>query len=82
MQVKISGTMERAIRDAVRSGEFDSPEAYLRAALRHFHIQRLNAELEKGYQDIESGNVIEITDIGSFFERLNREIDDELNAPS
>lgn len=66
MQVKISGTMERTIRYAVRSGKFDSPEAYLKAALRHFHIQRLNAELEKGYQEIESSSVIEIIDREGF----------------
>lgn len=78
MQIEISGTLEQAISDAVVSGEFRSPEDYLKAAIRYFRLQRVNEELEKGYEDIENGNVLKVTDIGKFFEKLNREINEEL----
>ena len=78
MQIEISGALEEEINNAILSGEFKSPEEYLRTAIRNFRIQRLNEELEKGYRDIENGDVLRVTDIGKFFQKLNEEVDKEL----
>ena len=77
LQIEISGGLEKAISAAIISGEFNSPEEYLMAAVRNFRVKKLNKALEEGYQDIENGNVLKVTNIDDFFQNLNREIEKE-----
>ena len=78
MQIQVTETLARAIQAAIADGEFDSPEAYLKEAIKSFRIQRLNTELEKGYAEIERGEIIQVTDVESFFKEINDELDEEL----
>lgn len=72
MQVKISGTMEKTIREAVRSGKFRSPEEYIAHALRDFHIQQINKALAVGMQQLERGEGVEL-DLNALIAELDAE---------
>ncbi|MCA9731242.1 hypothetical protein KC799_03885 [candidate division KSB1 bacterium] len=78
MQIQVTETLARAIRAAISMGEFNTPEEYLQEAVKSFRIQRLNSELEKGYAEIERGEIIQVKDVGSFFNKVNDELDEEL----
>jgi Arc/MetJ-type ribon-helix-helix transcriptional regulator len=80
LHIEISGALEKAIAAAVTSGEFESPEEYLRAALKDFRVKKLNEALEEGYRDFENGNIVKVTNIDAFFEKLNQEIEEEQNS--
>ena len=86
MALSLDRELEELVAEEVRSGRFESAEALVGAALRHYFSAReqdeiLRAQLEEANAEIDAGLSIEIEDdaaLSAFFQEIWDESMDRL----
>jgi len=78
MKIALTQDLEEFVNEIVKSGDYASPEAVIRAALlllkaREERIEDLREEIQKGIDDIEQGRFITLDsdeEVDAFFEEI------------
>ena len=82
MEITLTPDLEEAVNAAVAAG-FESPEQYISEAIKNYYrikLDRLNAALAVGFDQLERGEVVEVENLDKYFEELEQRGDRRLEA--
>jgi antitoxin ParD1/3/4 len=81
--VSLTSMLDDYVEERVRSGSFQNASEVVRDALRLHKartdedarkLKRLNRLIQEGIDDVEAGRIVEVDDLGAFFDELEADV--------